>query len=402
MDAVREGKLKDTALTEKQQTLVTEVVAMQMEETFGSEDAINRLVGEKPNLAKRILSRIKAFLQTFGKATEKDPEAVKQLRRTEKLFRKALENAGLDYAVQESLKRMNEKNVQVSEENEGADVDEGGEVRYNGGGAQFARKIVVPKKRVDPLINDVFPPYNESESEANELATRWAHREDVETGAKALVSYHNRWYLIQKFDSMDLGYLIMKRVKVADYEWYKKEIERYGERSNTYPEILDEIDSEDGAGSVNQNDGAKSSSNSNDAGHGRKNQSVLSVDSEQVERESGADSQRNTNNERSSTDREGRKTRIKESRKIVPVESHEYRGLANTFGGTKNYEAAGYLPGGAKIHEHKPSPSTRFTHRDVNDMLENIRRESLTFTLEDGTEINGKQRREPTAFLLRG
>ena len=130
LDAVREGKLKDTALTERQQTLVTEVVAMQMEETFGNEDAINRLVGEKPNLAKRILSRIKAFLQTFGKSTDKDPEAVKQLRRTEELFRKALEKAGVGYAAEE-LTRMNEKNAQVSEENGGESVDEKRKVQYN-------------------------------------------------------------------------------------------------------------------------------------------------------------------------------------------------------------------------------------------------------------------------------
>ena len=121
-------------LTESEQEALdeyrAEVVAMQMEETFGSEDAINRLVGEKPNLAKRILERIKAFLQTFGKATDKDPEDVKQLRRTEELFRRALEKAGVGYAAEE-LTRMNEKNAQVSEENGSEGVDEKRKVQYN-------------------------------------------------------------------------------------------------------------------------------------------------------------------------------------------------------------------------------------------------------------------------------
>ncbi len=128
--AVQEGTLRDTKLTKAQQTLVTEVVAMQMEETFGSEDAINRLVGEKPNLAKRIWERIKVFLQTFGKTREKDTMEVAKLRRTEELFRKALQNAGVSYAVDE-LKRTAAENAQTDAENGAESVDESGELRYN-------------------------------------------------------------------------------------------------------------------------------------------------------------------------------------------------------------------------------------------------------------------------------
>ena len=124
------GALRDAKLTKAQQTLVSEVVAMQMEETFGNEAAIKRLVGEKPNLAKQILSRIKAFLQTFGKKSSKDPEAIQNLRRTEELFRKALQNAGVSYAVDE-LTRANAEKMHVSGENGAESVDESGEVRYN-------------------------------------------------------------------------------------------------------------------------------------------------------------------------------------------------------------------------------------------------------------------------------
>lgn len=121
--AVLDGNLKDAKLTKAQQTLVSEVVAMQMEETFGNEAAIKRLVGEKPNLAKQILSRIKAFLQTFGKKSSKDPEAIQNLRRTEELFRKALSNAGVSYAVDE-LTRANAEKMHDSGENGAESVDE--------------------------------------------------------------------------------------------------------------------------------------------------------------------------------------------------------------------------------------------------------------------------------------
>ena len=57
-------------------------------------------------------------------------EAEKKLRHTVELFRKALEKAGVGYAHDE-LTRMNEKNVQVSEENGSEGVDEDRKVRYN-------------------------------------------------------------------------------------------------------------------------------------------------------------------------------------------------------------------------------------------------------------------------------
>ena len=69
------------------------------------------LAGPSHNLAKRILERIKAFLQTFGKSTDKDPEAVKQLRHTEGLLRTALE-----------------KNAAQGER---GNIDESDEMRYN-------------------------------------------------------------------------------------------------------------------------------------------------------------------------------------------------------------------------------------------------------------------------------
>jgi hypothetical protein len=165
------------------------------------------------------------------------------------------------------------------------------------------------------------------------------HKKYVETGDRALISYHGRWYLIQKFDSMDLGYLIMKRVKVAEYEWYKKEIERSGERDNTYLEILDEADLENGSGSVDQNDGAKSSADSNDVGNGRRNQSVLSVGSEQVERESGIDGQSGADHARSGTDRQGGETRVKKSRKsngdTITISKGEMAKLHANYAGEK-------------------------------------------------------------------
>ena len=72
----------------------------------------------------------KAFLQTFGKSKGKENAEVEKLRRTEELFRKALQNAGVSYAAEE-LTRVNSEKTHVSRENATESVDESGEVRYN-------------------------------------------------------------------------------------------------------------------------------------------------------------------------------------------------------------------------------------------------------------------------------
>ncbi len=76
--------------------------------------------------------------------------------------------------------------------------------------------------------NNTFPPFNTSHSEANEIATRWAHRQSVEVGDQALVSYHGRWYLVEKFNESELGYYIVDYVKKAEFNKIFEELKLYG------------------------------------------------------------------------------------------------------------------------------------------------------------------------------
>ena len=83
-----------------------------------------------------------------------------------------------------------------------------------------------PKKRYPtPKIWGTFPPYDKSFSEANELATRWAHREDIEAGYQKAISYHGKWYLIEKFDSSDLGYQIVGKMTDKEYNDFARRYE---------------------------------------------------------------------------------------------------------------------------------------------------------------------------------
>ena len=72
----------------------------------------------------------------------------------------------------------------------------------------------------------VFPLYNESQSDANERATRWAHRLDINTGDSRVIAYHGQFYLIEKFDSSEMGYQIVDQITKQQYYEYIKE---YGE-----------------------------------------------------------------------------------------------------------------------------------------------------------------------------
>lgn len=85
-------------------------------------------------------------------------------------------------------------------------------------GVRFSRKV---------YVGGTFPPYNESQSDANERATRWAHSEDVRAGDQKLASYRGSWYLIEKFDSSELGYQIVQKLTHKQAKEYFEE-ESYG------------------------------------------------------------------------------------------------------------------------------------------------------------------------------
>ncbi len=104
---------------------------------------------------------------------------------------------------------------------------------YRGGVIIRRGKVVSNGKRTqtDSLIDNVFPPYDpfvKHGSEAHRLALDWAYKADTKAGDMTLISYHDRWYLVQKFDDADSKYLIRRRVLKAEFEKVSKEIEENG------------------------------------------------------------------------------------------------------------------------------------------------------------------------------
>lgn len=88
---------------------------------------------------------------------------------------------------------------------------------------QFDGSTEIKYNKKTSLIGKNFPPYNESFSEANTLATRWAHETDIQSGDQTAISFNNEWYLIEKFDDSDLGYQIIDKLTEQEYLTYEEE-----------------------------------------------------------------------------------------------------------------------------------------------------------------------------------
>ena len=64
---------------------------------------------------------------------------------------------------------------------------------------------------------DVFPPYNESGSDTNERATRWAHKREIEDYTQRIFYHENIRYLVEKDSSLSLNYRVIRRITNKEY-----------------------------------------------------------------------------------------------------------------------------------------------------------------------------------------
>ena len=67
-----------------------------------------------------------------------------------------------------------------------------------------------------------FPPYNQSGSDTNEHATRWAHKKDVDDFAQRIFYHEGIRYLVEKDSSLALWYRVLKRVTNKEFELWRE------------------------------------------------------------------------------------------------------------------------------------------------------------------------------------
>lgn len=106
-------------------------------------------------------------------------------------------------------------------------------------------QIYNSKKYAKPIFpHGHFPNVTANKgSNAHEEAIRWANNSKVSVGDWKLATYNDKWYIIEKYDTLDLNYQVTEKVSKKQYEFFRKEwIKQYGNQE-TVARISNEISS---------------------------------------------------------------------------------------------------------------------------------------------------------------
>ena len=126
---------------------------------------------------------------------------------------------------------------------------------------------------------NVFPPYDESQSDSHEVAERWARSKDGKEEGERLLSHHGRWYVIKAFDDMKYGYQIIEQVSNAEYNRREKQYDKPG-RYDSIRRALDKSASYAGRGTPTHKTGSGFDSLSVE--YGKEDTAVSRLDQKQV------------------------------------------------------------------------------------------------------------------------
>ena len=231
----------------------------------------------------------------FSEGTKEYNELVELLTGDSKLVEKTLSDIynksgyGFDKVKTKELLERYDR-LQKSKNNT-PNIDSTEEIRYN-------------RKRFK-FIHKNFPPENESGSEAHRLAIWWTQQKDVQTGDQTLISYHDNWYLVEKFEDADNHYQVEEFLTKAEFKKIFKEIKEYG-RSGEIKSILAAPNGYDSNDRQHYSlKGRESSSYSNEAGYGREDTKVVRLDSQQIDRGERATSDGSGDSSSSSANQQG-------------------------------------------------------------------------------------------------
>lgn len=189
----------------------SEIGAIAAENVLGNEDFIKKLLRKDTNFAQKVLNRIMDMKEAFASLKSKEARAAyAYLQKAEKLYLKAIEEVGAKF--------QKRRIIGIRRLEEGEEIDANPQMLYNEGA------VGVQQSRKDSLIYRTFPTYKEGKgTQANELATRWAHRADIQSGDLTAISFNDSWYLIEKFDDSEWGYQIIDKLTEKEYLTYEEE-----------------------------------------------------------------------------------------------------------------------------------------------------------------------------------
>ncbi len=245
----------------------SEVNARMSEYLLGNEAFIDKIIAKDASLGKKIVTKIQNLIDMFKRLGNPEARAeYKQLKKAESLYLAAARKAGNQSLVKMIMRTSDEKAAEETAQR----VDGEPQVQYNKKGS---------------LIGKVFPTYRESQGgDANTLATRWAHRVDIIARDQTLVSFHDAWYLVEKFDDSDSGYQIVEKITEKDYNRIAEDIKRNGASGRIQSIQRSTYDIDKLNKSRNSNTRTEPSSHRLQAEYDRENHQVQRVDQEQPSR----------------------------------------------------------------------------------------------------------------------
>lgn len=99
--------------------------------------------------------------------------------------------------------------------------------------------------RKSSLVGENFTEYGQSFSEANQLANRWAIKNNVIDGERKTFFYRDKYYVIEKNSSLDFSYEIIDEISYNNYHNILSEVEEYDRiiKGQQIEETINEIDS---------------------------------------------------------------------------------------------------------------------------------------------------------------
>lgn len=128
--------------------------------------------------------------------------------------REVMTKRGHEFFPDQEAKYVERQRSQARQSRHSVDID--GKTKYS------------KRQRSAFFEENVFPPFNESHSDAHEQAERWARSESTEAGMQKIVSYQGQRYRIEAFSDMKYGYQIVEKVSEKSY----KEEQDYGRGSS--------------------------------------------------------------------------------------------------------------------------------------------------------------------------
>ena len=273
-------------LKELYKRFVSEVVAHQSEALFGNEQMLTKLAKGNKTLLQKLIDRIKQFIDVIRAKTPEERSLTKKLQQAQRLFEKALDNAGVEYIKSTSNTSENvdrESQVQYNNSNE---------IRFSTKTAKYISYSKIGEDNIRAI--------------RRQLSKLYEGLNDVIADGIAIGNGNDVYIIDSGKENKEIRFGIRKIISISNDDLRLEYIRRTNNESISKGHISDELSSRFG----NEHD--------NDRGRDMRRE---------FGEELSADTRESTNNERRVSNEDANRGGLKYSLKDTQKEALESRGV---------------------------------------------------------------------------